>query len=170
MYLNCFSFVYKCLTRYCNLGLRTLIFTLCYGFREIENEHMYPILLKNQHVFLIFSLLYRKFKYGWFRLCLMFYLIPPVYLIVKLFWINRMLIRLDNCCISIGPFIYPLSCFINSQNPCYSLNTGIRPMFCCTPWILVFVPTPNPLEIFHPWLRHWGSKTMVYQLSIEKKN
>jgi len=68
--------------------------------------------------------------------------------------------------LSLIPFPY----FINSQHPCYSLNTKIRPMFCCTPWILVSVPTSNRLEIFHPWLRHWSSKTMVYQLSVEENN
>jgi len=39
MYLNCHTFVFKCLIGYYNLRLPTFIFTLCFGFKEIENEH-----------------------------------------------------------------------------------------------------------------------------------
>jgi hypothetical protein len=41
----------------------------------------------------------------------------------------------------------PLTYFINPKHPCYSLNIKTKLTCCCTPWILMSISTPNPLEI-----------------------
>jgi hypothetical protein len=80
--------------------------------------------------------------------------LPPyhiIYLIIKLSWINFMLIRLEDYSISIEPFIAtPFNYFMNLKHPCYPLNTKTRPMFCWTLWILVFVSNSNLLKISYP--------------------
>jgi hypothetical protein len=70
-----------------------------------------------------------------------------VYLIIKLIWI------ICSYSLKIVPSLLGLSltlspCFINSQHPCYLLNTNTRPMFCCTPWTPVFVFLPPTWERF----------------------
>jgi hypothetical protein len=82
--------------------------------------------------------------------------LPPyhiIYLIVKLSQINLMFIRLEDCSISIGPFIDTLQLLHETQTSSltrlptkYHNKTHILPNIMN----LAFISNPNLLEIFHP--------------------
>ncbi len=73
--------------------------------------------------------------------------ILPVYLIVKLFWINRMFIRLFY---PFWAFHWPPSHLVQKSQTSLLLNTITRLLFCCTPWNLVFIFTPTLKRFLTP--------------------
>jgi hypothetical protein len=95
-----------------------------------------------------------------------------IYLIVKLLWINLMLIRLGDCFISIGPFIDGVQLLHESQT---SSLTQLSTKYHNKTHVLLNITNlassfnPKLLEIFHPSLCNWGSKTMITNFCWRKE-
>jgi hypothetical protein len=73
-----------------------------------------------------------------------------IYLILKLTRINPTFLLLEDYSISIGPS--PSPCFINSQHPCYLLNTNTSHCFIAPMDSSVCFSPPNFIAISHPYL------------------